>query len=51
MQYSLVVSTNAAAVHLWKRHGFEVVGTLPGALRHPRLDFVDAFVLFKCLVP
>jgi RimJ/RimL family protein N-acetyltransferase len=42
MQYNLVVSTNEGAVRLWKRHGFEVVGTLPEAFRHPRLGFVDA---------
>jgi ribosomal protein S18 acetylase RimI-like enzyme len=51
MQYNLVVSTNVAAVHLWKRHGFEIVGTLPEAFRHPRSGFVDAFVMFKRLAP
>ena len=49
MQYNLVVSTNAGAVRLWKRHGFEVIGTLPKAFRHPRLGFVDAFVMYKQL--
>jgi ribosomal protein S18 acetylase RimI-like enzyme len=51
MQYNLVVSTNVAAVHLWKRHGFEIVGTLPEAFRQSRLSFVDAFVMFKRLAP
>jgi L-amino acid N-acyltransferase YncA len=51
MQYNLVVSTNQAAVHLWKRHGFEIVGTLPEAYRHPLSGFVDAFLMFKRLVP
>jgi RimJ/RimL family protein N-acetyltransferase len=50
MQYNLVVATNAAAVHLWKKHGFDVVGTLPKAFRHPRLGYVDALVLYKQLV-
>lgn len=49
MQYNLVVSTNAGAVRLWQRHGFEVVGTLPKAFRHPRLGFVDALVMYKQL--
>ena len=40
----LVVSTNETAIHLWKRHGFEVIGTLPEAFRHPQLGFVEAFV-------
>ena len=49
MQYNLVVSTNVIAIHLWKRHGFEVVGTLPEAFRHPQLGFVDALVMYKKL--
>ena len=49
MQYNLVVSTNETAIHLWKRHGFEVIGTLPEAFRHPQLGFVDAFVMYKKL--
>jgi ribosomal protein S18 acetylase RimI-like enzyme len=49
MQYNLVVSTNETAVRLWKRLGFGVVGTLRGAFRHPRLGFVDAFVMYKQL--
>jgi ribosomal protein S18 acetylase RimI-like enzyme len=50
MQYNLVVSTNEVAVRLWKKHGFEVIGSLPGAFHHPRLGFVDALVMYKQLV-
>ena len=49
MQFNLVVSTNEGAVRLWKELGFEIVGTLPGAFNHPRLGFVDAYVMFKKL--
>jgi len=49
MQYNLVVSTNEGAVQLWKNHGFEIVGRLPEAFRHPRLGFVDAYVMYKLL--
>jgi ribosomal protein S18 acetylase RimI-like enzyme len=49
MQYNLVVSTNEGAVRLWQRHGFDIVGTLPGAFRHPRLGEVDAHVMYKRL--
>jgi ribosomal protein S18 acetylase RimI-like enzyme len=49
MQYNLVVSTNTVAIRLWKRHGFDVIGTLPKAFRHFRLGFVDAFVMYKQL--
>jgi len=49
MQFNFVVSTNEAAVRLWKKLGFEIVGTLPGAYRHARLGFVDAHVMFRVL--
>ena len=49
MQYNLVASTNDSAVRLWKRHGFQVVGTLPKAFRHHQLGFVDAYVMYKQL--
>ena len=49
MQYNLVVSTNTGAVRLWQRHGFEIVGTLPGAFRHPQHGFVDAHIMYKNL--
>lgn len=50
MQYNCVVSSNEAAVHLWKKHGFDIVGTLPQAFRHARLGYVDALVMYKQLV-
>ena len=49
MQFNLVASTNERAVRLWKRMGFSVVGTLPGAFRHLRLGYVDALIMFKQL--
>ena len=49
MQYNLVVSSNQDAVHLWKKMGFTIVGTIPEAFRHPRLGFVDAYVMYKRL--
>jgi len=49
MQFNLVVSTNDAAVRLWRQCGFEVVGTLPSAFLHPRFGYVDALVMFKRL--
>ena len=51
MQYNLVVSTNVGAIRLWKKHGFEIIGTLPSAFQHQRLGFVDALVMYKQLQP
>ncbi|WP_333587942.1 GNAT family N-acetyltransferase [Phenylobacterium sp.] len=49
MQFNLVVSTNTRAVALWQAMGFEIVGRLPGAFRHPRQGAVDALVMFRTL--
>ena len=49
MQFNLVVASNEGAIRLWKKLGFEVVGTLPGSFRHPGLGFVDAHVMYKHL--
>jgi ribosomal protein S18 acetylase RimI-like enzyme len=49
MQFNLVVSTNEGAIRLWRKHGFAVVGVLPGAFRHARLGYVDALVMYKQL--
>ncbi len=49
MQFNFVVSTNTAAVRLWKKLGFEIVGTLPKAFRHATLGDVDAYVMHRYL--
>lgn len=49
MQYNFVVETNARAVATWQRAGFDIVGRLPGAFRHPEQGLVDALVMFKQL--
>ena len=48
MQFNFVVATNPA-VRLWQRHGFDIVGTLPGAFEHPELGEVDAYVMYRRL--
>ncbi|MEO0617304.1 MAG: GNAT family N-acetyltransferase [Pseudomonadota bacterium] len=49
MQFNFVASTNTGAVRLWQKLGFDIVGTLPGAFRHPEQGFVDAFIMYKRL--
>lgn len=50
MQFNFVVSTNESAIRLWKQLGFEIVGTLPGAFRHPAKGYVDVYVMFRSLI-
>ncbi len=49
MQYNFVVSTNARAVSLWQKMGFEIVGRLPEAFEHPKQGLVDALVMYRPL--
>jgi hypothetical protein len=49
MQFNCVVSTNAIAVRLWQRHGFRIVGQVPGAFRHAQLGATDIYVMHRTL--
>ena len=49
MQFNFVVSTNTAGVALWKKLGFEIVGTLPKAFEHKTRGKVDAYVMHRFL--
>ena len=46
IQFNAVVETNTAAVALWRSLGFETVGTVPGAFRHPEHGYVGLHVMF-----
>ena len=49
MQFNYVVSTNEAAVHLWQKMGFSIVGRVPEAFRHQERGLVDVLVMWKRL--
>ncbi len=49
MQFNFVISTNERAVRLWQSLGFEIVGRLPLAFRHPTAGYVDALVMYRQL--
>ncbi len=49
MQFNFVVASNAGAIGLWQRLGFEVVGRIPDAFEHPRLGMIDALVMHRTL--
>lgn len=49
MQFNSVVSTNAAAVHLWSSLGFAVVGHTPAGFRLPDGRLVDTLVMHQAL--
>ncbi len=49
MQFNFVAASNEGAIRLWTKLGFETVGRLPKAFKHPAKGFVDALVMFKWL--
>jgi ribosomal protein S18 acetylase RimI-like enzyme len=49
MQFNIVVSTNTRAVALWRALGFAIVGTVPGAFRHPLHGYIDTYVMHRAL--
>lgn len=49
IQFNIVVSTNINAVRLWKKFGFEIIGTTPKGFRHKELGLVDKYIMFRQL--
>jgi ribosomal protein S18 acetylase RimI-like enzyme len=49
MQFNFVVATNEAAVRLWQRHGFQIVGRVPEAFRHREHGLTDVLVMYRKL--
>jgi L-amino acid N-acyltransferase YncA len=49
MQFNYVISTNTAAIRLWQDLGFEIVGALASAFRHPDKGYVDVYVMYRSL--
>lgn len=47
MQYNLVVSTNTAAISVWQRNGFKIIGTTPKGFDHKEHGLVDAHIMFR----
>ena len=49
MQFNFVVASNAGAIRIWERHGFAIVGRVPGAFRHAALGPTDVLVMHRTL--
>ncbi len=46
MQFNAVAESNHAAVKLYQREGFRVIGTVPGAFAHPVLGRVGLHIMY-----
>lgn len=49
MQFNFVVSTNVAAVQLYQKMGFKIIGTVPKAFRHAKLGLTDVHIMHRFL--
>jgi ribosomal protein S18 acetylase RimI-like enzyme len=49
IQFNFVVSSNERAIGLWESLGFEVVGRLPLAFKHPSQGYIDALIMYRTL--
>jgi L-amino acid N-acyltransferase YncA len=47
IQFNAVVETNESAVRLWQSLGFEIIGTVPEAFRHPTHGYVGLHVMYR----
>lgn len=49
LQFNFVVATNETAIRLWQKHGFAIVGRVPGAFRHRTRGPVDVLIMHRAL--
>lgn len=47
MQFNMVLSHNAGAIKLYERLGFEIVGTIPNAIRNADGTFQDGYAMYR----
>ncbi|WP_119300304.1 GNAT family N-acetyltransferase [Dongia deserti] len=46
MQFNAVADSNRAAIEIYQRLGFRIVGTVPGAFAHPTLGRVGLHIMY-----
>lgn len=49
MQFNFIVDDNEPSLRIWKRLGFEIVGTVPDAFRHSEKGMMPVHIMFKRL--
>lgn len=47
MQFNMVLSQNQIAVQLYEKLGFQIIGTLPQAIRNPDGSYQDGYIFFR----
>lgn len=49
MQFNFIVQDNIPSLRIWKRLGFEIVGTVPDAFRHAEKGLMPVHILYRKL--
>ena len=49
MQFNMVVSTNTAAIRLWTRLGFDIIGEVPEAFNQRGKGYVSVYIMHRLL--
>lgn len=49
MQFNFVVKSNANAVALWQKLGFEIIGEIPDAFNHAKNGLTNAYIMYRKL--
>ena len=47
IQFNYVIASNIAAVNLWKKLEFEIIGTIPNAFKGVKFDYSDVYIMYK----
>jgi ribosomal protein S18 acetylase RimI-like enzyme len=47
MQFNIVVKSNQAAVSLWEKLGFKIIGEIPDAFDHQQNGLTDAYIMYR----
>ena len=49
MQFNFVVKSNAGAIRLWQKLGFEIIGEIPEAFQHSEKGLTNALIMYRKL--
>lgn len=49
MQFNMVLSQNVIAIKLYQKLGFNVIGTIPHAIRNPDGSYQDGYIMHRKL--
>jgi ribosomal protein S18 acetylase RimI-like enzyme len=47
MQFNIVVKSNTAAISLWEKLGFDIIGEIPDAFDHQQNGLTNAYIMYR----